>query len=104
MPQSPPRWNLVSVVSPIAGFVAGFLVWTEGHALLGIRDFHEATFWGLAVWTASCVLGLVATSLALVRAERLGMVTAVGFLLSAILPGAMLLAGIRTLILWLRYG
>jgi hypothetical protein len=104
MPGSPTRWGFVSVAAPIVGFLGGVVLLMEGWRIPGLRDFREAIFWALSVWAASSAFGLVAAGIAWARTERLRMVTAAGFALSAILPGAFLYSGASTLLNWLRYG
>lgn len=104
MTGAPTRWGFVSVAAPAVGFIVGVAILTEGWRVSGTRDFRDAVFWGLSVWGASSALGIVAAGIAWTRTERLWMVTAAGFALSAILPALLLYAGAASLLNWLRYG
>jgi len=87
MPEGrPARWNLVSVSMPFVGFLCGFFVGTGGEGILWHGHPMDGIFWGVSVWAAFCVLGLLAAGIAWARSERSWRVTALGFLLSAPLP------------------
>jgi hypothetical protein len=76
--RAPPRWNIISVCAPFAGFLGG--------AGAGVVAPHFRWFeWGFRVWLPFCVFGLVCAGIALLRAERLRGVTEVGLALNAAL-------------------
>jgi hypothetical protein len=78
-------WNVVSVVIPLLGLLAGPLLGIFVFDLLKHGSYHpmELALPALIGWLTFCAAGTAAAGIAMLRAERLWGVTAVGFLLSA---------------------
>lgn len=106
MDDSPPPsfWGLLSVAAPFLGFLAGLAVGALGGGILWQGHPMDGLFYGVALWTVFCLMGLVAAGIAAARNERLGLVIGLGFFLNAILPTVLLGSTIWHLIQWMRYG
>ena len=80
----PPRWNVVSLAAPFAGFLCGFAVGTAGQGMLWHGHPSEGLLWGPLVWAASCAFGLLAGGISLLRKERPWGLTLLGLILNAL--------------------
>lgn len=100
----PARWNVISACTPFVGFLGGLVVGTAGQGVLWHGHPAEGLGWGVAVWAMFSVFGLVAATLAWVRAERLWGITAFGIILNAPVPLVFFWVGLSNLLNWLRYG
>ena len=78
---------MFSVCMPFVGFICGVMVGLGGRDIIWEGHPMDGVFWGFRVWFGFCVLGLLAALIALVRAERLWGVTALGFILNLPLLG-----------------
>ena len=78
----PARWNVCSVGMPFVGLICGVVVGLGGRDIIWEGHPMDGAFWGFRVWFGFCVLGLLAALIALVRAERLWGVTALGIILN----------------------
>jgi hypothetical protein len=85
--RQPARWNVVSVCIPFSGVLCGPLLGMfVFDRLRGGNSYHpmELIAPALLGWLTFCAVGLVATSMALLRNERLWGLTAFGFFLNAL--------------------
>lgn len=92
-PYVPPRWGLASAAMPVVGFFDGMLV-------VGVVDrkrfaIWQALEWGVIVWAAVCVLGLIFAGIAWARKESFPPYVKVGTALNAVLPLGLILFGLR---------
>ena len=95
----PPRWNWVSIGTPIVGYLAGIALTAVIEGVLGWRRIGEPiNVLAFVVWAVFCVFGLVAAGIALFRKERLWGLTAAGIVLNAPLPLFFLYFGAATLL------
>lgn len=79
----PPRWNLVSICTPLVGFLCAVVATTAAVKWLGYERgviFDELP---ILVLTAFGVFGLIAAGVALFRTERLWGLTALGIVVNA---------------------
>ncbi len=95
---NPTRWGFASVAMPFLGCACAvfgpeiFVPWLpESVQKLGSRTGQAHFFWLGWTWIAFCLVGLMFAWVSRARKERLRRVTAAGFVLNGLLPGAVLL-------------
>jgi cytochrome bd-type quinol oxidase subunit 2 len=79
--QRPARWNVGSLLAPIAGFLCAFLLVSVDVSRENFktrRDMAVSSLFGFVI------LGWICVCIAVLRAERLRAMTALGFLLNTI--------------------
>lgn len=78
----PPRWNVVSLLAPVAGFLGAFLLVSVE---VNRQNFDARRGWAVGTLYGVAVLGWACGFIAIRRAERPWGVTVSGFVLNAVL-------------------